>query len=63
MQTGMEPLVINWTKEEPQMGQIILHIYVYFDNSIFKSICNIFFSQINSTEGAPPNDEFKKKFI
>ena len=43
MQTGMEPLVIDWTKEEPQMGQIILHIYVYFDNSIFKSIMQYFF--------------------
>ena len=25
---GMEPLVIDWTKE-PKMGQIIRHIYVY----------------------------------
>ena len=29
MQIGMEPLVIDWAKEEPKMGQIILHIYVY----------------------------------
>ena len=28
MQTGMEPLVIDWAKEEPKMGQIIRHIYV-----------------------------------
>ena len=26
---GMEPLVIDWAKEEPMMGQIIRHIYVY----------------------------------
>ena len=29
MQIGMEPLVIDWAKEESKMGQIILHIYVY----------------------------------
>ena len=33
------------------------------DNSIFKSIMQIFFSQINSTEGVLPNDEFFKKII
>ena len=26
---GMEPLVIDWAKEEPKMEQIIRHIYVY----------------------------------
>ena len=29
MQIRMEPLVIGWAKEEPKMGQIIRHIYVY----------------------------------
>ena len=29
MQIGMEPLVIDWAKKEPKMGQIIRHIYVY----------------------------------
>ena len=29
MQIEMEPLVIDWAKEEPKMGQIIQHIYVY----------------------------------
>ena len=29
MQSGIEPLVIDWAKEEPEMGQIIRHIYVY----------------------------------
>ena len=28
------------------------------NNSIFKSIMQHFFSQINSAEGLPPNDEF-----
>ena len=37
MQIGMEPLVIDWAKEEPKIGQIIRHIYIA-DNSIFKSI-------------------------
>ena len=29
-------------------------------NSIFKSIMQYFFSQINSAEGVLPNNEFKK---
>ena len=29
MQIGMEPLIIDWAKEEPKMEQIILDIYVY----------------------------------
>ena len=28
------------------------------NNSIFKSIMQYFFSQINRAEGLPPNDEF-----
>ena len=31
------------------------------DNSIFKSIMQHFFSQINSAEGVLPNDEFWEK--
>ena len=38
MQIGMEPLVIDSAEEETKTGQIIRHIYVYCDNSIFKSI-------------------------
>ena len=29
MKIGTEPLVIDWAKEDPKMGQIIWHIYVY----------------------------------
>ena len=29
MQIGMQPLVIDWVKEEAHMAKIILHIYVY----------------------------------
>ena len=29
MKIGMEPLVIDWAKEEPKVGQIIQRIYVY----------------------------------
>ena len=29
MQIGMKPLVIDWDKEEPKIGQTIRHIYVY----------------------------------
>ena len=28
MQSEIEPLVIDWAKEEPRMGQIIRQIYV-----------------------------------
>ena len=28
-QIGMEPLVIDWAKEEAKMAKIIRHIYVY----------------------------------
>ena len=55
MQIGTEPLVIDWAKEEAIVAKIIWHIYV---NSIFKSIMQYFFSQINSAEGVLPNNEF-----
>ena len=29
MQIGMEPLVIEWAKEEPKMAKQIRHVYVY----------------------------------
>ena len=54
----MEPLVINWANEEAKMAKIIRHIYVAANNSIFRSIMQYFFSQINSAEGVLPNDEF-----
>ena len=28
-QIGMEPLVIDWAKEEAKMAKLIWHIYVY----------------------------------
>ena len=45
------------TKEEPKMGQIIRLFMFIANNSIFKSIMQYFFSQINSDEGVLPNDE------
>ena len=39
----MEPLVIDWAKEEAMMEQIIRHIYV--NNSIFKSIMQYFLAR------------------
>ena len=54
----MEPLVINWANEEAKMAKIIRHNYVAASNSIFRSIMQCFFSQINSAEGVLPNDEF-----
>ena len=54
----MEPLVNNRANEEAKMAKIIRHIYDAADNSIFRSIMQYFFSQINSAEGVLPNDEF-----
>ena len=54
----MEPLVINWANEEAKMAKIARHIYVAANNSIFRSIIQYFFSQINSAEGVLPNAEF-----
>ena len=59
MQSGIEPLVIDWAKEEPKMGQnnsayLCLLLIIQF----LSRLCNIFFSQINSAEGVLPNDEF-----
>ena len=54
----MEPFVINWANEEAKMAKIIRNIYVAANNSIFRSIMQYFFSQINSAEGVLPNDEF-----
>ena len=56
-QIGMEPLVINWAKEEAKMPKIIRHIYVLLIIQFLSRLCNILFSQINSTEGMLPNDE------
>ena len=46
MQIGMEPLVIDWAKEEPKMGQIIRHIYVCISMLLIIQFlsrsCNIF---------------------
>ena len=43
MQIGMEPLVIDWVKEEPKMGQIIPHIYgLLLIIQFFSRLCNFF---------------------
>ena len=56
----MEPLVIDWAKDEAKDGENNSGIFTFIaNNSIFKSIdYAIFFSQINSAEGVLPNDEF-----
>ena len=59
MQIGMEPLVIDWAKEEPKDGAnnsayLCLLLIIQF----LSRLCNIFFSQINSAEGVLHNDEF-----
>ena len=54
----MEPLVIYWAKEEAKMARIV-RIFMFIANiSIFSRLYNDFFSQVNSAEGALPNDEF-----
>ena len=37
-QIGMEPLVIDWAKEEARMARILRNIHVIANNSIIKSI-------------------------
>ena len=46
MQIGMEPVVIDWTKEEPKMAQNNSRYLFIANNSIFKPIVQYFFSQI-----------------
>ena len=54
----MEPLVIDWAKEEAKSFVIFVFIA---NKSIFKSITSYFFSQVSSSEGVPPN--YIKKII
>ena len=43
MHIGMQPLVIDWAKEEAKMAKIIRHMYVYcYNNSIFKLTMRFF---------------------
>ena len=45
-QIGMEPLVIDWAKEDLRLLLIILFL---------SRLCHEFFSQVNSTKGVLPN--------
>ena len=54
----MEPLVIDWAKEEARMARIVRKFMFISNNSILNRLYNIFFNQINIAEGALPNDEF-----
>ena len=51
----MEPLVIDWAKEEAKMAVIFMFIA---NNSIFSRLYNNLFSQVNSAEEVLPDDEF-----
>ena len=45
MQIGIEPLVIDWAKEEPKMGQIIsAYLCLLLIIQFLSRLCNIFFS-------------------
>ena len=37
-QIGMEPLAIDWAKEEAKIARIVLNIHFIANKSIFKSI-------------------------
>ena len=59
MQIEMEPLVIDWAKEEPKMGQNnSAYLYLLLIIQFLSRLCNFFFSQINSAAGVLPDDEF-----
>ena len=42
MLIGMEPLVIDWAKEEPKVGQIIWHICLLLIIQFLSRLCMIF---------------------
>ena len=54
----MEPLVIDWAKEESKMSKIVRNNHLTANISILSRLCPNLFSQVNSTEGVLPNDEF-----
>ena len=63
-QIGMEPFVIDMTKDKAKMARIVRNIFMFIaNNSIFKSIINNFFNQVNSAERVLPDDKFWEKFI
>ena len=53
----MEPLVINWAKEEVKMAKIFGIFMFIVNKKISKSIMQ-YLSQTNSAEGVLPDDEF-----
>ena len=61
MQSGIEPPVIDGPKKNQRWVKQFGIFTFIADNSIFKSIMQYFFSQINSAEVVLPNDEFWKK--
>ena len=55
----MEPLVVDWDKEEAKMARIVRNIHVLLLIILFLSrLYNNCFSQVNIAEGVLPNDEF-----
>ena len=59
----MEQLVIDKPKKKRKWQKSFVIFMFIANNSIFNSIMSYFLSQVNSTEGVLPNDEFWKKFI
>ena len=55
MQIGMEPLVIDWAKEEPNNSAYLCLLLII---QFLSRLCNILFCQINNAEGVLPDDEF-----
>ena len=58
----MEPLVTDSAKEEVEIAKIVRNILLLIIQFLSRSLHN-FFSEVNSTEGVLPNNEFRKKFI
>ena len=56
-------LLLTGPKKNQRWGKKFGMFMFIADNSIFKSIMQYFFSQINSAEGVLPNDEFFLKKI
>ena len=54
----MEPLVIDWAKEEANMAKIQSYSCLLLIIIFSIQLCHKFPSQVNSTEEVLPNDEF-----
>ena len=54
----MEPLVTDWIKEKRKWRKSFASFMFIADNSILSRLCHNYFSQVNSIDLVPSDDEF-----